>query len=193
MDRLQQAIERFDAENAKDPRREVEGDGNEYPVELLYHQRLSNWVKKLRPDAPEHLTLAARCQHIRRWDIPRSEYPMGKKGYYAWRTTLYKHHADIAEKILRDVGYDEDTTQRVRALLLKKNIKGDADSQSLEDAVCLTFLENGFADFARRHDEQKLIGILQKTWKKMSEQGHEAALKLEMSDEARELVEKALG
>lgn len=193
MNRMEHAITRFDAENARDPRLEIEGDGNEYPRELLYHQRLSRWVKKLRPAAPEHLTLAARCQHIRRWEIPRGDYPTGKKGYFQWRTTLYKHHADIAEKILREVGYDDATISRVRDLLLKKDIKDDPDSQTLEDAVCLTFIENGFAEFAARHDEEKLIGILQKTWAKMSDQGHAAALALEMPGELRALVEKALG
>lgn len=191
--KFDQALARFDAENARDPRRDVGADGNPYPRELLYHERLSQWVEKLRPDAPEHLKLATRCQHIRRWEIPRSAEPMGRKGYHAWRTRLYKHHADIADKILGEVGYDDETIARVRALLLKKDIKGDADSQTLEDAVCLTFLENEFAEFSRRHDEEKLVGILRKTWGKMSEQGHRAALALEMPDELRALVERALG
>ena len=60
------ALRRFDEENARDPNQE-----NGRPRELLYAERLTDWVLKLAPDASEALRLAARCQHICRWQSPR--------------------------------------------------------------------------------------------------------------------------
>jgi len=54
------------------------------------------------------------------------------------------------------------------------------------------FLENYFAGFAQKHDQDTLVRILRKTWKKMSAKGHEAALGLELSPQLRAIVEKAL-
>jgi len=177
-----QAISKIDAANAEDPTGSA----------LEYSQRMSVWLDRLRPDAPESLRLAARAQHIRRWQIPRSSYPMDRIGYLTWRTTLYKFHADQTAQILQEVGYDATTIARISSLIRKEKIKSDPDAQTLEDVICLVFLENYFADFAAGHDDEKVINILQKTWKKMSPQGHEHALKLSMPDAARALVERAL-
>ena len=189
--RFEAAIARVDAANADDPRREV-FDGVEYPRELLYVQRMTSWLERLAPDAPETLRLAARCQHIRRWTIPRRDYPMDRQGYKAWRTRLAQFHADAAGEILRDVGYDDQTVRRVQTLLRKEKLKLDPEVQLLEDVICLVFLESYFADFATQHDEDKLVGIVRKTWKKMSPYGHEAALALNLPPAARVIVEKAL-
>lgn len=139
---------RFDAANAGDPNR-VMHDGKVMPSELLYAQCMTRWLTKLYPEASEPLQLAARAQHIRRWEIPRHSFPIDRAGYHRWRTTLYSFHADTAEKILREVGYDEATIGRVRSLLRKERLKVDPESQALEDVVCLVFLENYFADFAQ--------------------------------------------
>jgi hypothetical protein len=180
--RFQQAIARIDTANAADPAGK----------ELLYSQRMSAWLERVDPNASAALRLAARAQHIRRWMIPRSDYPMDRIGYLKWRTTLYKFHADEVSKILKDVGYDEETIHRVAALVRKERIKADAEAQALEDVICLVFLENYFAEFAAAHEDEKVIGILRKTWKKMSERGHELALALPMPETARQLVERAL-
>jgi hypothetical protein len=176
------AIERIDAVNAQDP----------HGKELLYSQRMSAWLERIEPDASEALRLAARAQHIRRWAIPRSDYPMDRIGYLKWRTTLYKFHADEAVRILREVEYEEATIARVAALVRKEQIKSDPDAQTLEDVICLVFLENYFAEFAAGHDEDKVINILRRTWRKMSERGREMALTLEISPAAKRLVERAL-
>jgi len=186
-----QAIQRIDEENAHDPQRELEGDIG-YPKEMLYGLRMSKCLEWFAPDAPEHVKLAARAQHIRRWDIPRDTYPRDRKGYHLWRTKLYSHHADVTEKILREVGYDDETINRVRDLLMKKRIKKDPDMQLLEDVICLVFLQHYFDDFAEDHGDEKLITILQRTWAKMSDAGHEAALGLKLSDRASLLIERAL-
>jgi hypothetical protein len=182
------AIEAFDAANAEDPTR-IAG----VPAELLYARRMTEWLNRLYPDAGESLHLAARSQHIRRWMVPRSNYPITRAGYHRWRTFLYSFHADTAAEILRQVGYDDKAISRVRSLLKKEKLKADPEMQMLEDVVCLVFLESYFADFAAKHDEEKVIGILRRTWKKMSPRGHAAALELQLSPEARQLVGKALG
>ena len=190
-ERFNAAIARFDAANAEDPTTEI-FQGVVYPKELLYAQRMTAWLDKLAPDASEALRLAVRCQHIQRWTIPRHTYPMDRHGYLRWRTTLAKFHADTAAVILRDVGYDDATIQRVQTLLRKERLKRDSEVQCLEDVICLVFLENYFAAFATQHDEGKILDIVQKTWKKMSSRGHEVALTLSIPAEGRRLVERAL-
>ena len=180
--RFARALARIDAANAEDP------NGKE----LLYSQRMSDWLDRVEPDASEALRLAARAQHVRRWTIPRSDYPMDRIGYLKWRTTLYRFHADTAGAMLREVGYDEGTVARVGSLIRKERIKQDAEAQTLEDVICLVFLENYFAEFAAQHDEGKVVNILRRTWGKMSERGRGVALTLEMPAEARRLVERAL-
>ncbi len=190
-ERFNAAIARFDAANAEDPTTEVFQE-EVYPKELLYAQRMTAWLDNIAPEASEALRLAVRCQHIQRWTIPRHTYAMDRHGYLRWRTTLAKFHADTAAAILRDVGYDEVTIQRVQTLLRKERLKRDPEVQCLEDVICLVFLEHYLAAFATQHDEVKVLDILRKTWTKMSPRGHEVALTLPMSPEARRLVEQAL-
>ena len=121
-ERFRAAIERIDAANREDPNVEVH-DGREYPKELLYAERMRRWLERLAPEAPEVLRLAARAQHIQRWKIPRSRYPMDRQGYRKWRTELGGFHAETAGRILREVGYDEETVARLQAT--KKKDLGD--------------------------------------------------------------------
>lgn len=190
-DRFQLAIERFDALNAQDPNIEIVA-GVPHPKELLYARRMSERLDRFAPDAPEALRLAARCQHILRWHSPRSSYPMDRAGYHRWRSDLAKFHAETAGRVLREVGYDDATIARVQSLVRKERLKADPDAQTLEDVICLVFLQYYFADFSELHDEAKLVGILKRTWAKMSPKGRDAALALELPPEKRSLVEKAL-
>jgi hypothetical protein len=186
-DKFHSAIAAFDAANAEDPTH-IAG----VPSELLYARRMTDWLNRLYPDAGDILHLAARSQHIRRWMVPRSKYPMTRPGYHQWRTFLYSFHAETAAEILKQAGYEDPAIARVRSLLKKEKIKTDPEMQMLEDVACLVFLESYFADFAIKHDEGKVIGILRRTWKKMSPRAHAAAIKLQLSDQARQLIEKAL-
>ena len=190
-ERLDDAIARIDAANAEDPNREFV-DGAARPKEVVYAERMTGWLEKLAPEASDALRIAARAQHIERWTMPRAEFPDGREGYFRWRTTLAKFHAERTAGILAEAGYEADVIDRVKGLLRKHRLKTDAEVQTLEDVACLVFLESYFADFSKRHDEAKVIGILQKTWAKMSPRGHDAALALDMPAEARALVEKAL-
>ncbi|MCH7856850.1 MAG: DUF4202 domain-containing protein [Gemmatimonadetes bacterium] len=192
-DRFQQVIRSIDEANGEDPNSEVV-DGVAQPKEQLYGMRMQKWVEELDPGAPEALRIAARSQHIRRWEIPRSDYPMDRKGYLRWRTTLYGFHADKASEILRAAQYDDETIERVRTLLQKRNLRTDADVQTLEDAAALVFLIHHLDDFLQRDDigEEKAINIIRKTWKKMTERGHEAASALALSEKSAALLERAL-
>jgi hypothetical protein len=191
-DRLSAAISRIDAANAADPNREV-FEGRLQPKELLYSQRMTDWLNRLEPSASEALRLSAHGQHICRWTIPRDSYPMDRPGYHRWRSACQKMHAETLGVILREVGYDEATISRVQSLVRKERLKLDPEAQLLEDVICLVFLENYFADFSRQHDQAKLIDIVRKTWKKMSSRGQQAALQLPLSNETKSIVEKALG
>jgi len=190
--RFAAALQRFDAANARDPNVTIV-DGQPQPKELVYAKRMTQWLNRLEPGASEAVQLAARSQHLMRWSIPRSAFPMDRPGYLKWRTTLYDFHAEKAGEILRKVGYDDATISRVQSLVRKQGIKTDPEMQLLEDVICLVFLENYFAEFAADHDEEKLIRILRRTWAKMSPRGHQAALALELPERERALIEKALG
>jgi hypothetical protein len=189
--RLSNAFDRFDVANAEDPNVTII-DGVETAKALLYSQQMTAWQQQLYPSASEALKLAARAQHIRRWEIPRDSFPMDRVGYHRWRTRLYTFHADVAERILREVGYDDRTIERVRALLRKEKLKTDPETQALEDIACLVFLENYFAAFAAGHEDEKVIEIVRRTWGKMSPHGHNAAMTLSLPDKARELIGQAL-
>lgn len=189
--RFQEAIRRFDVENSRDPHQEIAG-GAAHPKELLYAQRLTDWVLRLCPGASEELLLAARCQHICRWEIPRSSYPMTRPGYLLWRANLKKFHAQKAGEILRATGYPEEIIQKVQDLNLKKNFPKDPESQIIEDALCLVFLEFQFAELAAKTDDAKTINALQKSWGKMTEAGRAAALKLNYGPKEKSLLEAAL-
>ncbi|MEM9160095.1 MAG: DUF4202 domain-containing protein [Verrucomicrobiota bacterium] len=190
--RFEEAILAFDRMNDEDPNRVEDGEGRHEGYELWFSKQLLNTVVELRPDASEALLLAARSQHICRWMMPRSDFPMDRAGYLKWRSDLKRYHAKKAGDVLSELGYDEETIGRVKDLNLKKGIKSDPECQTLEDALCLVFLGKQFADFRHKTSEEKMISILRKTWGKMSEQGQEAALKLDLGDEEARLVKLAL-
>ncbi len=186
------AFEKFDAANSLDPRQWTM-DGRNYPQECFFAEQHTKWVLKLDPDASDALLLASRCQHICRWEIPRKSYEMNRAGYLEWRSDLKKFHAEKAGVILREIGYDEETVSRVQELNLKKNIQNDPECQILEDALCLAFLEHQIDDLIAGTEGGKMLKIVQKTWGKMSERGHEEALKLNLSETALAVVQQALG
>ncbi len=188
---LLEAYRLFDKANAKDPNAE-NVNGALVPKELIYGQRMTQTMESFEPGASETLKLAARSQHICRWEIPRDSYPMDRVGYLKWREELKKFHASKASEILQEVGYDQDVISRVSFLLQKKKLKKDEETQTLEDVICLVFLEYYYEEFSTKHTNQKVIDILQKTWRKMSDRGHKAALALSYSEKALALIQQAL-
>jgi hypothetical protein len=179
--RFREAIRRIDAENERDPR----------GFELPYARRLTAWVKELSPAASEALAIAARGQHIARWEIPRERYPEGLKGYTQWRETLKQFHAEKLDGILRACGYGDDSISQVRALVTKERLPEDPEAQVIEDALCLAFLELQLAEFIGKHPREKSLDIVRKTWGKMSVAGRSEALRMKLAPDAATLVREA--
>jgi hypothetical protein len=185
------ALESFDSVNSLDPRIEIV-DGRPEPKELVYARRMSDTLSDFIPDASEPLRLAVRAQHIARWQIPRTDFPEGKQGYKQWRSKLMGVHAEIADGILAEVGYDQATRERVAKLVRKEGVKRDPEVQALEDTACLVFLRYYFDEFIAEHDDEKLLGIIRKTWAKMSDRGHAAALVIAFHGRGADLIHTAL-
>ncbi|MEA3209016.1 MAG: hypothetical protein QOE70_2073 [Chthoniobacter sp.] len=188
--RFDEALRRFDDENSRDPKA-VTVDGGSQPYELLYSKWVTEWVLRLCPQPSEALLLAARGQHICRWMIPRKSYPMTRAGYLKWRADLKQFHAQKSAGILREVGYGEDLVARVQELNLKNNLAHDPECQVLEDALCLVTLQHQLTDLIDKTESEKMVGILQKTWKKMSPAAREQALALHFSEREKELLQRA--
>ena len=191
--RFELAIALFDAANADDPNQQ-----EEQPKELLYAKRMSEMLNRFVPDASEAVKLAVRAQHIKRWTVPRGSYPMTKDGYYAWRTGLYKFHAETAGDLMRQAGYDEDMIGRVKAAVGKRGLKVNPETQLLEDVTDLVFIEYymlAFAGSKPDYDEEKWLGIVRKTWNKMSEAAHKFALSgaVKLPEPLVPLIVKAIG
>ena len=189
--RFETALRRFDEENSRDPNLEQAGS-TAHPRELLYAQRLTQWVLQLCPTATEALRLAARCQHLCRWQVPRNSYPMTRAGYLKWRSDLKQFHAQKAGEILRELGYAEAVIARVQSLNLKQDFPRDPEGRVLEDALCLVFLEHQFGDLARKTAAEKMIQVLQKTWPKMTPAAQALALALPYDPPAKALLQQAL-
>jgi hypothetical protein len=187
----EKALAAIDEAHALDPNKTTI-HSKEVPYELHYAQKCTSYLEKRAPDAPEHLRLAIRAQHFRRWEVPRSSYPMTRAGYHSWRTFLKKRQAELVEAICQDAGYSEEVAQSVGALIRKEDLKQNEETQVLEDVACLVFLDDQFEAFEKEHDEDKIIKILQKTWGKMTEKGHELALQIPMGDRPKVVVAKAL-
>ncbi len=190
--RFTNTLAEFDAANSLDPRMDKDDLGLDVPYELLYARRMTAMLMQFCPTASEALQLAARSQHIERWILPRDQFPMDRQGYLKWRSELKLHHAKRASELMANEEYSPLMCERVASLLKKEKMKSDEESQTLEDVICLVFLQYYFTDFAKAHDEAKLIDIVQKTWRKMSEKGHQAALELPFSDAEKALLNKAL-
>jgi hypothetical protein len=189
--KFERAIEAFDSYNNNDPKKII-WEGTEYAQEHFFALNVFKWVTKLDSKASEALLLASRCQHIGRWEVPRNTYPEGKAGYLNWRTNLAKYHAEKASQILTNIGYGEELIKDVQRILLKQNLKTDPEVQIMENALCLVFLQFEYDEFITRHDDAKVIRILQKTWGKMTDPGRNAALTLSFSKRGTELIQQAL-
>jgi hypothetical protein len=189
--RFEKAILSIDNENSLDVNTSIV-DGLKQPKELVYAQRMTRKLLQFRPNASEALQIGARAQHVCRWKIPRNEYPMDRVGYLKWRETLKKMHVCITTEILQKADFDAPFIKRVETIMLKRHLKKNKESQALEDTICLVFLEYYFEEFAEKHTDEKVIDILKKTWLKMSDKGHEAALAISFSDTSLVLVKQAV-
>ncbi|MCC8427431.1 DUF4202 domain-containing protein [Reyranella aquatilis] len=184
----------IDAANAQDPRLD-RVDGAARPREVVYSERMSDCMARLYPDASEALRLAARAQHICRWQIPRTDYPLGREGYNAWRTACREHHATLISGIMRRHGYADGDIAQVVKIIRKEQLKRDPESQALENVVAVVFVQHYLDEFIAGHrdyDDTKLAGILKKTLRKMDATGHAAALAANLPARTVRLIEMAL-
>jgi hypothetical protein len=189
--RLTDVFAAIDAANALDPNKITVG-GRLQPAELVYGRRMSETLARMAPDASEQLRIAARGQHIERWTSPRASYPAGRVGYLKWRKDLQGFHARRIGDIMVAAGYDAGDVERVGALVRKERLKSDPDAQMIEDVACVVFLEHYLADFLAKTDQDKLAGILAKTWNKMSPLGRDEARKLTLPAPVPLLLEQGL-
>ena len=191
MDSLSRAREAIDAIHARDPARDAAGN----PAELTYANRMEGWVQRLVPDASPLLLLAARCQHLERWAVPRSTFPIDRVGYLRWRKSLYTRQAELARDTLVQAGVAASEASEVATWVSKSGLKTNPGTQALEDAACLVFLENEIAHFAAQHQDyppEKFVDIIRKTWAKMSEPARAAAQTLTLDPGVAPLVKQAL-
>ncbi len=191
MDPYAKARELIDAAHAADPKREADGR----PAELIYAGRMEAWVGRLVPEVSPLLRLAARCQHLERWSVPRTTFPDGKAGYLAWRRSLYVKQAARARELLLTAGVIAAEADEVSTWVSKTGLKRNPGTQALEDAACLVFLENEIGAFAAQHaayPSEKFVDILKKTWRKMSPAAQQAALGLNLPPAIAALVRAAL-
>ena len=168
----------IDTANRADPN-QVSADGREWPKELLYSERMSEMLDRFKPDADEVMKLAIRAQHIERWKSPRKAYPEGRMGYLKWRKDLYKIQASRAAELMAEAGYEQDACDQAWQAVAKKNIKGNPNTQLLEDVTDLVFMEHYMLEFVGKHpeyDEEKWIDIIRKTWNKMSPEAQQFAI-----------------
>ncbi|TDE31219.1 MULTISPECIES: DUF4202 domain-containing protein [Flavobacterium] len=182
----------IDAKNAQDPNIEIY-QSKRYPKELLYSNRMYQRLMSFYPEASEEVQIASKAQHICRWEVARESFPMDRVGYLKWREDLKKFHANTTAIILKKAGYSEEFIARVSFLIEKKLLKKDTETQLLEDVICLVFLEYYLDPFVHKHDREKLKNIILKTWNKMSEKGHQEALKINFSTTNFQLIKEALG
>lgn len=190
---LSAVLLKIDEANSQDPNTETcPASRATHPKELLYSQRMTEELLTFEPNASEYLQIAARAQHIERWKSPRNNYAEGRAGYNEWRTELALFHAECTIAIMKTSGYSSEDCDRVKRLIQKKQLRSDTETQTLEDVICLVFLKHYFDAFSKKHDEGKIIDIVKKTWKKMSDRGHQAALKIQFPPNISTLVTKAL-
>jgi hypothetical protein len=190
--RFQAAIAAIDEVNRGDPN-QIVVDGRTQPKELAHAERVTAWVRRLRPDAGELLLVAARGHHLRRWQSPRHTYPEGRAGYLRWRRDLSERQAEELGGLLAACGYAETDVERVRAIVRKRGLGRDDDVQALEDALCLTFLELQLAELAGRTDDEKMVDILRKSLVKMSPAAVRLAGELPLGPDGARLLAEAAG
>ncbi|HEY5707274.1 MAG TPA: DUF4202 domain-containing protein [Terrimicrobiaceae bacterium] len=179
----------IDAAHSADPKR-LDGQ----PAELVYADQMEAWLVRLAPQASELVRLAARCQHLERWSVPRNSYPADRAGYLAWRKNLYGRQAARARELLLRAGVASQGAEDAGTWVSKTGLKTNPNTQLLEDAACLVFLENQIAGFAEQHADyprEKFLSIIQKTWRKMSPIAREAARELSLPPGIAELVKEA--
>lgn len=179
----------IDAANAADPNL-LDWQGTSVPRSLLQGRLATEWLAQLAPDADLAVAVAARAHHLERWAIARSDYPDGRAGYLRWRTALKKHSSARLAELVPELGAP--ALARAAALIERRGLGTDPDTQLVEDAACLVFLETDFEALAARLDHERLVNAVVKTVAKMSPAALELSGETRMSPAARAALADAL-
>ncbi|MGN6693925.1 MAG: DUF4202 domain-containing protein [Aquihabitans sp.] len=188
--RFDAAVTAIDEANAADPVR-VRVDGGERAKELVHADLVEQWVRTLDPDASELQVLAARAHHLRRWVVPRSDYPDGRSGYLRWRTDHKKRQAAEVAEILRTAGYDDADVEQVAGIVAKRHLATDPVVQTHEDALCLAFLQLQFDELTDQLGDDHMVEVVRKTMAKMSPSALAAASTLTVSERGARILQAA--
>ena len=191
MSAFETTLEGLDSLHSEDPVR-IEVEGESVARELWHAQQMSAWLRRLVPEPDELLRIAVRGQHLQRWQLSRRDYPEGRQGYLKWRREQGVRASATTARLMQEAGYSSEDAERVASLIRKEGLGRDEAVQVVEDCACLVFLGNYFADFSARVEHEHMVRIVQKTWRKMSQQARDLALELPMAPEARQIVEEAL-
>jgi len=195
IEKLSNTLSAIDEVNSQDPNT-IMIDGTSEAKELVYGQQMTDCLQQYWPEAKELLQIAVRAQHIKRWQLKRTEFPAGKAGYYQWRIAQGKFHAELTASIMLEQGFTNEEAEQCACIIRKEDLKTNTDSQTLEDVACLVFLMHYFDEFAAKYTKQdneaKIVRIVQLTWKKMSDEAHDIALKLTLPEHLAVIVSKAL-
>jgi hypothetical protein len=190
--RYDAAVSAIDAANADDPTRIVVR-GEEQPLALAHGRLAVEWVQTIHPDAPDEWLLAARAHHLRRWEVPRSDYSAGKAGYLRWKRDQRQRHGREVALLLVDAGYEPEVVERVQELVRRDHLATDPGAQAVEDAACLVFIETQLADVSTKLDRDHLIDVIRKTARKMSAAALDAVGSIPLGAAERQLLADALG
>jgi len=185
------AVIAIDTANAADPT-SVVVRGSGHPLALVHGQLAAEWVARMHPEADETWLLAARAHHLRRWELPRTDYAPGKAGYLKWKRDQRVRHALDVGALLAEVEFGSEVIARVQALVRRDRLATDTGSQAVEDAACLVFLETQLADIATKLDHDHLIDVIRKTAKKMSPAALAAVSTIPLGEVEQSLLAAAL-
>ena len=189
--RFAAAVIAIDTANAADPT-SVVVRGSTHPLALVHGQLAAEWVAKLHPDTDEAWLLAARAHHLRRWEVPRTDYEPGKAGYLKWKRDQRARHARDVGSLLAEVEYEAADIERVQSLVRRDHLASDAGSQAVEDAACLVFIETQLVDVAAKLDHDHVIDVIRKTARKMSPKALNAVAQIPLGEAEKSLLAAAL-
>lgn len=185
-EQLVDALADIDAANGEDPNRL--GD---HPLAQAQGRLASIWLDQLAPHASSAVQIAARAHHLRRWELARTDYPDGRAGYLQWRRDNKMHQANSAADILTNHGFTDETINRVGELLTRQGLGTDAETQLVEDAACLVFVQTQFEEMVERLEHDHMVNVVAKTLTKMSPAAIELAVTIELSPEAQAVLSEA--
>lgn len=188
MNNYDAASREIDRIHSLDPNKELV-EGKEFPSELIYSNRMSEILLWFAPDASENVKLAAKCQHFRRWEIPRNKYPMDKKGYHSWRNELFAYQANEVSKVLLKFGFDKDNIEHITSMIRKAGLKISPNTQLIEDIACMVFFKYYASNFSQKHTISKVKFIVQRTLAKMSQVARIKLLDLDLNNNVKGLIE----